>query len=174
MPPPTACYLATGAGQEEAIDVAAIPDARGNLSELRSKLKMWLFIFTGLLHCLSAYEVDFKKLEGLAKAKVESTLKGHLGRKGLRLGVDGYGQRSPLARQQLASLAWDSIRGKPAKRPPCHAGRLWQHKLMAVCNLWCGCNLNRSEIVVTCSASPPKAVRAGAARLPVEAESYEL
>ncbi|KAJ8385982.1 hypothetical protein AAFF_G00178030 [Aldrovandia affinis] len=32
---------------------------------------MWLFVFAGLFHCLSAYEVDFKKLEGLAKAKVE-------------------------------------------------------------------------------------------------------
>ncbi|XP_064209569.1 selenoprotein M [Anguilla rostrata] len=32
---------------------------------------MWLFVFASLLPCLLAYEVDFKKLDGLAKAKVE-------------------------------------------------------------------------------------------------------
>jgi len=33
---------------------------------------MWLIVLAGLLNCASAYDVDLKKLEGLAKAKVES------------------------------------------------------------------------------------------------------
>ncbi len=32
---------------------------------------MWLIVLAGLLHCASAYDVDLKKLDGLAKAKVE-------------------------------------------------------------------------------------------------------
>uniref|UniRef100_W5MPV3 Selenoprotein M n=1 Tax=Lepisosteus oculatus TaxID=7918 RepID=W5MPV3_LEPOC len=32
---------------------------------------MWVLLFVGLVQCLSAYDVDLKKLEGLAKAKVE-------------------------------------------------------------------------------------------------------
>ncbi|CAL8247724.1 unnamed protein product [Merluccius merluccius] len=32
---------------------------------------IWLFIFTGFLRCASTYDVDVKKLDGLAKAKVE-------------------------------------------------------------------------------------------------------
>lgn len=33
---------------------------------------MWVVVFASLFHCLSAYDVDLKKLDGLAKAKVES------------------------------------------------------------------------------------------------------
>ncbi|KAK0150965.1 Selenoprotein M [Merluccius polli] len=32
---------------------------------------IWLFIFTSFLRCASTYDVDVKKLDGLAKAKVE-------------------------------------------------------------------------------------------------------
>lgn len=32
---------------------------------------MWLLVLAGVLHCASAYDVDMKKLEGLAKARVE-------------------------------------------------------------------------------------------------------
>ncbi|KAG7223506.1 hypothetical protein INR49_015499 [Caranx melampygus] len=32
---------------------------------------MWLVLLAGLLHCASAYDVDLKKLEGLARARVE-------------------------------------------------------------------------------------------------------
>uniref|UniRef100_A0A3B4VAR1 Selenoprotein M n=1 Tax=Seriola dumerili TaxID=41447 RepID=A0A3B4VAR1_SERDU len=32
---------------------------------------MWLILLASLLHCASAYDVDMKKLEGLAKARVE-------------------------------------------------------------------------------------------------------
>ncbi|KAK1892227.1 Selenoprotein M [Dissostichus eleginoides] len=32
---------------------------------------MWLVVLAGLLHCASAHDVDLKKLEGLAKARVE-------------------------------------------------------------------------------------------------------
>jgi len=33
---------------------------------------MWLIVLASLLHCASAYDVDLKKLEGLAKARVET------------------------------------------------------------------------------------------------------
>ncbi|KAK5871499.1 hypothetical protein PBY51_004380 [Eleginops maclovinus] len=36
---------------------------------------MWLIVLAGLLHCASAYDVDLKKLDGLAKARVEVELK---------------------------------------------------------------------------------------------------
>lgn len=32
---------------------------------------MWLVVLAGLLHCASTYDVDLKKLDGLAKARVE-------------------------------------------------------------------------------------------------------
>ncbi|KAL4646639.1 selenoprotein M-like [Arapaima gigas] len=32
---------------------------------------MWLLLVCGVFHCLSAYEIDPQKLQGLAKAKVE-------------------------------------------------------------------------------------------------------
>uniref|UniRef100_A0A665W6B7 Selenoprotein M n=1 Tax=Echeneis naucrates TaxID=173247 RepID=A0A665W6B7_ECHNA len=32
---------------------------------------MWLILLAGLLQCASTYDVDLKKLEGLAKARVE-------------------------------------------------------------------------------------------------------
>jgi len=33
---------------------------------------LWLLVFSSFLHCASTYEIDVKKLDGLAKAKVES------------------------------------------------------------------------------------------------------
>lgn len=39
---------------------------------LQSEEIMWFFFFVSLLNCVSAYDVDLKKLDGLAKAKVES------------------------------------------------------------------------------------------------------
>lgn len=33
---------------------------------------MWLIVLASLLHCASAYDVDPKKLDGLAKARVET------------------------------------------------------------------------------------------------------
>lgn len=38
---------------------------------LQSEEIMWFFFFVSLLNCVSAYDVDLKKLDGLAKAKVE-------------------------------------------------------------------------------------------------------
>uniref|UniRef100_A0A7N9AW59 Selenoprotein M n=1 Tax=Mastacembelus armatus TaxID=205130 RepID=A0A7N9AW59_9TELE len=32
---------------------------------------MWLIVLASLLHCASAYDVDLKKLDGLARARVE-------------------------------------------------------------------------------------------------------
>ena len=32
---------------------------------------MWLIVLASFLHCASAYDVDLKKLDGLAKARVE-------------------------------------------------------------------------------------------------------
>lgn len=32
---------------------------------------MWLIVFAGFLHCAAAYDVDLKKLDGLARARVE-------------------------------------------------------------------------------------------------------
>ncbi|KAM3610539.1 uncharacterized protein V6R79_005320 [Siganus canaliculatus] len=32
---------------------------------------MWLIVLASLLHCASTYDVDLKKLDGLAKARVE-------------------------------------------------------------------------------------------------------
>lgn len=34
---------------------------------------MWLFVLASLLHCVAASDVDLKKLDGLAKARVEVT-----------------------------------------------------------------------------------------------------
>jgi len=33
---------------------------------------MWLMVLAGLLHCASAGDVDLNKLDGLAKARVET------------------------------------------------------------------------------------------------------
>lgn len=33
--------------------------------------RMWLIVLAGLLQCVSAYDVDVKKLDGLARARVE-------------------------------------------------------------------------------------------------------
>lgn len=33
---------------------------------------MWLIVLASLFHCASAYDVDLKKLEGLARARVET------------------------------------------------------------------------------------------------------
>lgn len=33
---------------------------------------MWLIVLASLLQCASAYDVDLKKLDGLAKARVET------------------------------------------------------------------------------------------------------
>ncbi|TNM89629.1 hypothetical protein fugu_003863 [Takifugu bimaculatus] len=33
---------------------------------------MWLIVLASFLHCVSAYQVDLKKLDGLAKARVEN------------------------------------------------------------------------------------------------------
>lgn len=33
--------------------------------------RMWLIMLAGLLQCVSAYDIDLKKLDGLARARVE-------------------------------------------------------------------------------------------------------
>ncbi|KAG8012005.1 Selenoprotein M [Nibea albiflora] len=53
---------ATGPGAEQ---------SPGSRSEPGAGAIMWLIVLASLLQCASAYDVDLKKLEGLAKARVE-------------------------------------------------------------------------------------------------------
>lgn len=42
-------------------------------TEAEQRGTMWMIVLASFLHCVSAYQVDLKKLDGLAKARVEVT-----------------------------------------------------------------------------------------------------
>lgn len=56
---------------------ASVPEPSRDVRVPRSEAEqpgiMWLIVLASFLHCVSSYQVDLKKLEGLAKARVEVT-----------------------------------------------------------------------------------------------------
>lgn len=63
------CRSGSGAEQSRA-ELSRAEQGPGPRSEPAGGI-MWLVVLAGLLHCASTYDVDLKKLDGLAKARVE-------------------------------------------------------------------------------------------------------